>query len=137
MSTQAALKAVIVAHHDPDFEPWFTVQVIAVHGDGQELSPRWESSAVSSRKHANMILLGRQALIDANPTHGGASVTTKTYPAKLSDRRYVTWARRYAVDVTCPGCQFTRIVWLAGWSATVCGGCKAELSKPVRRRRGV
>jgi ribosomal protein S27E len=55
-----------------------------------------------------------------------------TYPAILSHRRKHPDHPHIVVDVTCPGCDFSRVVGLAGWTAIVCGGCKAELSKPVR-----
>jgi len=55
---------------------------------------------------------------------------TPTYPVKLSPRRRHPETRRYTVEATCPGCDYSRTVWLRGWSSIVCGGCKATLSKP-------
>tara|TARA_R110000824_G_scaffold66827_8_gene173173 strand:+ start:3980 stop:4360 length:381 start_codon:yes stop_codon:yes gene_type:complete len=56
-------------------------------------------------------------------------MTTKAYTAILSHRRKHPEHPHYVVDVTCPGCDFTRTGGLAGWSAIVCGGCSAELHK--------
>ena len=45
------MKVVIAKHHDPDSEPWFTVQVIAIHY-GQELRSVWKSMVLHSREEA-------------------------------------------------------------------------------------
>ena len=57
--TPSALQVAIRKHHDPDFEPWWTVVVIAVHGEKGEftdISPRWESQPLHSRKEAQAMV---------------------------------------------------------------------------------
>tara|TARA_A100001515_G_scaffold143393_1_gene144387 strand:- start:119 stop:379 length:261 start_codon:yes stop_codon:yes gene_type:complete len=45
------MRVVIAKHHDPDFEPWFTVEVVAIHS-GQELRSVWKSRVLHSRDEA-------------------------------------------------------------------------------------
>ena len=44
-------------------------------------------------------------------------------------RRHHTPNGTHVCAVTCPACGFTRGLSFGGWSAIVCGGCKATLNR--------
>jgi ribosomal protein S27E len=57
----------------------------------------------------------------------------KRYKAVIGLRRKHHTHRYFVCTVACPGCEWSRVVSVAGWDALTCGGCGATLLKKAGR----
>ena len=57
----------------------------------------------------------------------------KKYKAQIGPRKKHHTHSYYVAAVTCPGCEWSQVVSVAGWDSRTCGGCGATLIKRAGR----